>query len=139
MTDTTTRLGQCMCGAVKLEARSAKNDVGACHCSQCRQWCSGPFMTVECGTDIEFTGEESISVFDSSDWAERAFCNKCGSSLYYRLKGSGEYFVAAGLFGDTAGLKFSDQVFIDEKPAFYSFAEKTKNLTGAELFAMFGA
>lgn len=37
--------------------------------------------------------------------------------------------------GDTT----ESQVFIDEKPAYYEFTNKTKNLTGAELFALFGA
>ena len=96
-------------------------------------------MAVECGTDVAFTGDESISVFASSEWAERAFCNKCGSSLYYRLKQDDEHIIAAGLFDDTAGLTFTSQVFIDEKPPFYSFSENTKNLTGPEVFALYGA
>ena len=29
------------------------------------------------------------------------------------------------------------QVFIDEKPDYYSFANETKNMTGAEIFAQF--
>ena len=32
----------------------------------------------------------------------------------------------------------SDQVFVDEKPAYYDFANKTHNMTGAEVFAEFG-
>ena len=44
-----------------------------------------------------------------------------------------------GLFEDSAGLAFKGQVFIDEKPEYYEFANKTQNLTGAELFAMFGS
>lgn len=139
MSDTSERHGQCMCGAVKVTARTAKKTVGACHCGQCRRWCGGPFMAVDCGTDVAFTGDESISVFDSSEWAERAFCNKCGSSLFYRLKQNGEHIIAAGLFEDSTGLAFTSQVFIDEKPPFYSFSEDTKNLTGPELFALYGA
>ncbi len=32
---------------------------------------------------------------------------------------------------------FDHQVFIDQKPAYYEFANQTKNMTGAELFAMY--
>ena len=32
---------------------------------------------------------------------------------------------------------FDHQVFIDEKPDYYSFANETKDMTGQELFAMF--
>jgi len=34
---------------------------------------------------------------------------------------------------------FKRQVFVDEKPEYYDFANKTKDFTGAEIFAMFGA
>ena len=43
--------------------------------------------------------------------------------------------VPVGLFDASEGLVFDQQVFIDEKPAYYDFANKTENMTGAELFA----
>jgi hypothetical protein len=45
--------------------------------------------------------------------------------------------MAAGLFGDVEGYVFDHQVFIDERPGFYEFANKTKDMTGAELFALY--
>ncbi|MBF0289765.1 MAG: hypothetical protein HQM14_18280 [SAR324 cluster bacterium] len=33
-------------------------------------------MTVDCGTDVSFENEENVSLFSSSQWAERGFCNK---------------------------------------------------------------
>jgi len=36
-------------------------------------------LAVDCGEDVAFEGEENISVFSSSEWAERGFCNKCGA------------------------------------------------------------
>jgi len=41
-------------------------------------------------------------------------------------------------FDDRAGYAFTHQVFVDEKPAYYDFANKTHNMTGAEVFAEFG-
>ena len=130
------RQGHCLCGAVQITAKQAASHVGACHCSSCRRWVGGPFMEIDCGTDVTMTGEDNVTVYPSSEWAERAFCNKCGSSLFYRLKGTGEHMVCAGIFDDDDSLTFTSQVFIDEKPAYYSFAEETENRTGAELFAM---
>lgn len=138
MPDSIERRGRCLCGAVKIVVRNASNEVGACHCAMCRRWASGPFMATGCGTDVEIEGEENISVFDSSPWAERGFCNKCGSNLFYRLKETKEYQMAVGLFDDSDGLDFNIQVFIDEKPAFYRFENETKVLTGPEIFAMYG-
>ena len=137
MSSTTKRIGSCLCGAVRITAHNAQDRVGACHCSMCRTWCGGPLMAVDCGTEIEIEGEGQVTVFDSSEWAERGFCSKCGTNLFYRLKQNGQVFMAAGIFADQGGLTLDHQVFIDEKPDYYDFANETKNLTGAEVFARF--
>ncbi|MGB1580742.1 MAG: GFA family protein [Nevskiales bacterium] len=129
--------GECLCGGVKVEAKNVKPSIGACHCAQCRQWTSSPMQTVDCDTDVSFSGEENIEKYNSSDWAERGFCKRCGSTLFYRLKQTGQYFVAAGLFGDLPGFVFDHEVFIDEKPHFYSFANNRQQLTGEQVFAFF--
>ena len=95
-------------------------------------------MEIDCGTEIEIEGRDNISVFDSSKWAERGFCRNCGTHLFYRLKESGQHMVPVGLFEDEEYLAFASQVFIDEKPEYYEFANETKNLTGEEIFKMFG-
>lgn len=94
-------------------------------------------MEINCGAEVGFEGEENISVFDSSDWAERGFCRKCGTHLFYRLKHNREHFVPVGLFDNDDGLVFDSQVFIDEKPHYYDFANDTSTMTGLELFAKF--
>lgn len=50
-----------------------------------------------------------------------------------------QYLMAAGFFTDSDGLNFDHQVFIDEKPDFYEFANETQNMTGAEVFARFNS
>lgn len=137
MSKTCERRGQCLCGAVKVTAGQAGNAVGACHCGMCRRWGGGPFMEISCGSSVLFDGEENISVFDSSAWAERGFCSKCGTHLFYRLKETGQHMVPVGIFDNDDELVFQSQVFIDEKPAYYSFADKTEEMTGAELFAKY--
>jgi len=96
-------------------------------------------MEIDCGTDVLIEGEENITVFDSSPWAERGFCRSCGTNLFYRLKETGEHQILVGLFDETEDLVFDGQVFIDEKPSFYRFANETREMTGAELFAKFGS
>ena len=96
-------------------------------------------MEIDCGADIDIDGEGNVSEFDSSDWAERGFCRNCGTHLFYRLKGSGRHMVPVGLFEDSTGLVFKGQVFVDERPEYYKFANKTQDFTGAEIFALFGS
>ena len=138
MTETTTKTGSCLCGAVHVTATHAKKRVGACHCSMCRTWGGGPLLAVDCGAEVEIEGEEHVSVFSSSEWAERGFCSICGTHLFYRLKQNGQLIMSAGLFTDQTGFTFDHQVFIDEKPDYYDFANETENMTGAEVFAKFG-
>ena len=94
-------------------------------------------MELNCGANVEIAGDEHLKIYDSSEWAERGFCKNCGTHLFYRLKGTGEHMIPVGLFSDEAALEFGTEVFIDEKPSYYSFAEATEKLTGEELFAKF--
>ena len=139
MSDTSFEKGSCLCGAVKVSAKAMNHKVGACHCGMCRKWTGGPLMAADCGTDVSFEGEENIRIFASSDWAERGFCSQCGSHLFYRLKANQQYMMPVGLFDECENLVFDHQVFIDAKPAYYSFSNKTHNMTGEELFAHFAS
>ena len=68
-------------------------------------------FTVDCGSDVSFKGQENIGVFASSDWAERGFCKKCGSHLFYRLKQANQYIMPAGIFDNSEKLVFDHQTF----------------------------
>ena len=129
--------GACLCGEVRFTAAPKKREVGACHCSMCRRWTTGPFLGLECGSTLEVADKSQLGVYRSSAWAERAFCKQCGTPLYYRLVDKDFYFVSAEAFDDRGGFVFASQIFIDEKPAYYEFANKTHNMTGAEVFAAF--
>lgn len=94
-------------------------------------------MATNCGSEVLFEGVEYISVFDSSKWAERGFCSKCGSHLFYRIKKSRQHIVPVGLLDTDKELVFTHQIFIDEKPFFYHFSNETCDMTGAEIFAKF--
>jgi len=115
-------------------------NISACHCSICTKWVGGPFMEVECGTNITFQGIENISIFNSSEWAERGFCSICGTHLFIRSKTNNKigisegYGIPVGLFEETNKLVFNLQVFIDEKLLYYSFSEKTKNISSADIY-----
>jgi hypothetical protein len=137
MSDTFEGTGKCLCGSVSITVKSVNNSIGVCHCTMCRRWGGGPFMEINCGENVSFAGEDNISVFNSSDWAERGFCKKCGTHLFYKLKDGNQHMVPVGLFDIGEGMVFDQQVFIDQKPSYYCFLNKTENMTGAELFAKF--
>ncbi|MRI34230.1 aldehyde-activating protein [Endozoicomonas sp. OPT23] len=137
MADYESAQGQCLCGAVKVTCPEMSLNVGACHCTMCQQWTGGPFMAVECGSNVSFEGKDAITTYSSSDWADRGFCSHCGTHLFYRFKHSDQYMMPAGLFGDSHEFNFTQQIFIDEKPNYFCFANDIKAMTGAEVVAIF--
>ena len=130
--------GKCMCGAVRFSATARKPSVVACHCNMCRRWSAGPFMSVSCN-DVAFESAETIGRIRSSDWAERGFCTKCGSNLFYHIVAANDCQMAAGLFDDQSKLRMSLQLFTDFKPELYDFANETKMMTAAEAIELFSS
>ena len=133
----TDQQASCLCSAVKINTEKLKHNVGVCHCGMCRKWTGGPLLAIETEGKVSFEGEENITRFKSSQWAERGFCRKCGSHLFYHLLDSQQYIMPVGLFDIDDELFLEHQIFIEEKPDYYSFSQKTKNMTGAEVFAEF--
>lgn len=136
MTEGVTReQGQCLCGAVRFEARIGAREIGACHCSMCRRWSGGVFLAVEC-EGVEFSAADSLGLYTSSEWGERLFCKDCGSTLMWRSKDGAHHAVSVQAFANPSDFRFVSQIFIDEKPDCYSFTQATKNMTGDEFIAM---
>ncbi|CUH49999.1 GFA family protein [Ruegeria atlantica] len=130
--------GQCMCGAVTVTATPARDSLGACHCDQCRRWTSS--MLVTFAAEPGYAALGPVKTYTSSDWAERAFCSDCGSALWYRITLPGEMHgqtqMAAGLFDDT-GNPLKLELYIDKKLEGYAFAGERRQMTKAEVEAMY--
>lgn len=137
MSETVEAKGSCLCGAIDVTAKTASLNVGVCHCSTCRKWSGGPLLAIDCQSDVSFSEGDSLSIYNSSEWAERGFCAKCGTHLFYRLKDANQYIMPVGLFDLKEDVSMDHQIFIEEKPSYYCFANETKNMTGAEVFEQF--
>ena len=76
------------------------------------------------------------AVYPSSQWAERAFCKRCGTHLYYKLLATGEYFVPAGAF-DSGDFELASQIYIDKKPSYYRLPTRLPLLTEQQVIAQY--
>ena len=130
--------GQCLCGAVKFTAEGVRTRFSACHCGMCRRWSGAPFFGVNTKS-VTFENTDAIARYDSSDWAERGFCNRCGTHLFYYLKPRHMYAMSMGVFDDAAAFQLASEIFIDSKPAAYDLAGDHPRLTEAETIAKFAA
>lgn len=129
--------GHCLCGAVTYRATTSNADVSACHCGMCRRWTGGPLLYIHVDDKPVFSGAEAIGVFRSSEIGERGFCTKCGSVLFWKTAGKDSYTFTAGTLDDQSQLRFTREIFIDDKPAYYDFANETERLTGAQSTATY--
>ena len=139
-----THQGSCLCGAVTFKINKRIEHAGACHCINCRRWSGGIYVSVEVGPDeIIVEGAENIGVFKSSEWAQRAFCKTCGSSLWYEATAPGPFqymkYLAMGTLANPDGIPLTEELFIDQKPDGYAFVQETRQLTKADFEAMFSA
>lgn len=129
--------GQCLCGKVTLTTEHDISKLSVCHCSMCLRWNGGPGFSIDCQSDLQIKGEQYVTRYSSSEWGERGFCKNCGSHLFYHLKEADIYYASASLFPDTTESKLTLQIYIDNKPHYYNFVEKTPMLTEQELIKMF--
>ncbi|MFV2051451.1 GFA family protein [Aliiroseovarius sp. YM-037] len=137
----TSKTGGCLCGAVRYTLAETPKSYGACHCSMCRRWSGGIELGIQTTADaISFENNDHIRVFKSSDWAERAFCDICGSNLYWKLTAPGPHHgmmsLSAGSLDDLGDLKLDHEVYIDHKPDGHAFAGERTRMTEADIMAM---
>jgi hypothetical protein len=131
MTDT--RAGGCLCGAVTFDADLEAPHYHTCHCDTCRQW-GGPAMATGASA-LRVANGAPVKSFISSEYGERVFCAECGTHLFWKMQDESMIFVWIGALKETADMSFDMQIFIDSKPGHYGFANETKTMTGAEVYA----
>ena len=126
--------GQCLCGAVSITLNQARPLIDMCHCTMCQKWGGGPLAGLS-GVDYIIAGEDKVTRYQSSNWAERAFCSICGSNLWYLFIPGNHISFLSGLFELPEGIGVLQQIFVDERPDWYAHLENSPMKTGAEIMA----
>jgi hypothetical protein len=113
--------GHCLCGAVTITV-AGKHDtrVGACHCRMCQRWTGGLFLCFEAdAAGVTIQGE--VTRYRSSAFAERAFCPRCGSRLWFNDVKAGEaprtYELMPGLFDAARSWPLRSEIYVDRAMA----------------------
>ena len=116
--------GHCLCGAVSYGVSGPLREVIACHCKQCQRASGSYFMATSAVLD-------HIRIDDSrntlrwfrdpeGDWAERGFCHRCGSNLFWRRDGADTVSITAGTLDAPTGLHLEKHIFVDHKGDYYT-------------------
>lgn len=93
--------GGCQCGALRYEWLEKPAYSSVCYCRMCQKASGQPFMGFAGGKieHLRWT-RGTLSLFKSSNLAERGFCRDCGTPLTYALKGTGTISIAINSLDD---------------------------------------
>jgi hypothetical protein len=101
--------GGCQCGAIRYALYSQPERAGICHCRMCRKAVGGPF-TAWANVPMEnfaWTRGEPAR-FRSSSVAERGFCARCGTPLFFAyIKRPESISMALGSLDTPAAVRLS--------------------------------
>jgi len=113
--------GSCLCGDVQFEVRGPLRDIILCHCTQCQKSSGHHFAaTAALSADLHIKPSDSLKWFKSSNHAERGFCNKCGSSLFWQMHAWDTTSIMVGSFDEDINLPVSSQVFMADRKSYYT-------------------
>ena len=124
--------GRCECGAVAYEVTGPLRDVVACHCTQCRRT-SGHYSAYTSATaaDLTLLCADGLRWYRSSDSAERGFCERCGSNLFWRpLAEPLRISIAAGSITGPTGLSVSRHIFVADRGDYYAIPSDETQVLG---------
>ena len=117
------KTGGCQCGAVRYRLDAVPDFEVICHCRMCQKASGGPFMAY-CGVPRASctVTRGIISVFQSSDTAERGFCAKCGTPLTYQILGSQRIAVTIGSLDNPNAIVPKKQFGVESRVAWLDAA-----------------
>jgi hypothetical protein len=113
--------GHCLCRAVMITvAGEHDRRIGACHCRMCQRWSGGLFLCFAADASaVTVTGE--VTRYCSSTFAERAFCPRCGSHLWFTDVANGSepesYELMPGLFDAARNWPLRSEIYVDRAMA----------------------
>lgn len=116
--------GSCLCGAVSFTVGADLPPPNACHCTMCRKQSGHVFASTEVKkTDLEVTGAEHVTWYQSSAKVRRGFCGRCGSSLFWDPPQRDWIAVAMGAFDGPTQTRMNLHIFVAEKGDYYDIAD----------------
>jgi hypothetical protein len=134
---TSTITGHCLCGAVTITVAGEHDPrVGACHCRMCQRWSGGLFLCFNAkASAVTVTGE--VTRYRSSAFAERAFCPRCGTHLWFNNVNEGtsepdDYELMPGLFDAARGWPLRSEIYTDRAMASVQLSGDHRRKTRAE-------
>ncbi|WP_299964990.1 GFA family protein [uncultured Roseobacter sp.] len=117
--------GSCLCGGTAYRLSGALRNSVACHCQQCRKTSGHYVSATQVGPEqLTVTKDDTLTWYQSSPGAFRGFCNKCGSSMFWRhVDDKGAVSVMSGTLDAPTGITTEKHIFVADKGDYYDIAD----------------
>lgn len=116
--------GSCLCGGVAFTLSGPKRHAVACHCIQCRKTTGHYWSATAVATDdLNLIRSDTLAWYQSSDFARRGFCQRCGSTLFYERNGTGRTAISAGALDTPTGITEDEHIFTADKGDYYDLPD----------------
>lgn len=126
--------GRCLCGAVTVAVTGPLGEASACHCSACTRWTGSVLIGLDIPRDrVSYSGP--IKSYASSSFSERAWCDICGTAVWFAdTKGDGadSLELSPGLFDGFGGAKLTRVVYADCAPEGVALAGDLQRVSKAD-------
>jgi hypothetical protein len=109
--------GGCFCGRVRYEVSSPLLAARSCHCSRCRKAFSGSgsaYAEALPGSFSWRSGEENVTVYESSAGWGFCFCRTCGTTLCGMHWGEVHGVTLGSVDGDP-GVRIQMHIFVGSR------------------------
>jgi hypothetical protein len=119
--------GGCLCAAVAFTVALPSKWVAHCHCTRCRAAHGAPLVTWvgvdESGATIDDPAQV-LRWYESSPGAQRGFCSRCGSTLFFRSsRWPGELHIVRANFTGPLDREPQAHVFYDTHVAWLTVTD----------------
>jgi hypothetical protein len=115
-----TRLGKCLCGAVRFRLSAEPVATRICWCRDCQHLAANGTVNILVPTaalDIDGQTSEYTSAADSGNTMRRRFCPTCGSSLFANSSARPQFTVVrVGALDDPSSVKPTMNIWTSSAP-----------------------
>lgn len=113
--------GSCLCGAVTYTVNAPVEHVSHCYCTMCQKQhgaAAGTYANVARSALTMERGADVITEYASSEHGRRAFCSRCGSTLFWRSEDTVDRIaVTLGTLDHAYDGPVDTELHTDTKPA----------------------
>jgi hypothetical protein len=126
--------GGCQCGAVRYAFYAPLENAHVCHCRMCQRATGGVFAALAGGKPENFAWTRGKPVFfASSNLAQRAFCEKCGTPLSFKYDtAAARMYTTIGSLDEPERVELVKQYGIESRLPWVKFCEAVPEERTAE-------